>query len=309
MYGYESWTIKKAEHWRIDAFTLRCWRRLLRVFWLARRSNWSTLKEINSQCSLEGLTLKLQHLATWCKEPAHWKRPNAGKDWGQEEKRVTEVEMTGWTWVWANARRWWKTGKLGMLQSMELQRVRHNWVTEQEQANTSIVLMRNLRPKGESVFLWWQLAQLTRGTPYFQGTEMQVVRCYSGEVQAALHGHSGCSITSIAPSISICSRKWRRHRPEEFTGQFSPCLGQHSSFSFWCLHLLEGLLKPRLLGPILSFSSNWPGDPEFLTSSQRMLMLVWGPHFENSVPGESVNLRYWFLGRVWNTASDWAAEN
>ena len=60
MYGYESWTIKKAEHWRIDAFELWCWRRLLRVPWTARRSNQSILKEINLECSLEGLILKLE---------------------------------------------------------------------------------------------------------------------------------------------------------------------------------------------------------------------------------------------------------
>ena len=60
MYGYESWTIKKAECWRIDAFELRCWRRQLRVPWTARRSNQSTLKEISPGCSLEGLMLKLK---------------------------------------------------------------------------------------------------------------------------------------------------------------------------------------------------------------------------------------------------------
>jgi len=60
MYGCESWTVKKAEHWRIDAFELWCWRRLLRVPWTARRSNQSTLKEISPGCSLEGLMLKLK---------------------------------------------------------------------------------------------------------------------------------------------------------------------------------------------------------------------------------------------------------
>ena len=60
MYGCESWTIKKAEHWRIDAFELWCWRRLLRVPWTAKRSNQSILKEISPGCSLEGLMLKLK---------------------------------------------------------------------------------------------------------------------------------------------------------------------------------------------------------------------------------------------------------
>ena len=60
MYGRESWTVKKAEHWGIDAFKLWCWRRLLRVPWTARRSSWSILKEINPEYSLEGLMLKLK---------------------------------------------------------------------------------------------------------------------------------------------------------------------------------------------------------------------------------------------------------
>ena len=70
MYGCESWTVKKAEHWRIDAFELWCWRRLLRVHWTARRSNQSILKETNPEYSLEGLMLKLKlqyfgHLMQW----------------------------------------------------------------------------------------------------------------------------------------------------------------------------------------------------------------------------------------------------
>ena len=77
MYGYESWTVKKAERWRIDAFERWRWRRLLRVPWTARRSNQSTLKKISPGCSLEGLMLKLNSntLATWCKEMTHLKRP------------------------------------------------------------------------------------------------------------------------------------------------------------------------------------------------------------------------------------------
>jgi len=73
MYGCESWTMKKAEQQRIDAFELWCWRRLLRVPWIARRSNRSILKEISPGCSLEGMMLKLK-LATSCKELTHWKR-------------------------------------------------------------------------------------------------------------------------------------------------------------------------------------------------------------------------------------------
>ena len=92
IYGYESWTIKKAEHQRIDVFELWCWRRLLRVPWTARRSNQSILKEISLEYSLGGLMLKLklQTLATWYKELTHLKRPWCGKDWRQEEKGKTE---------------------------------------------------------------------------------------------------------------------------------------------------------------------------------------------------------------------------
>ena len=76
MYGCESWTIKKPEHQRIDAFELWCWRRLLRVPGTARRSNQSILKEISPKYSLEGLMLKLKlHLATLCEELTHLKRP------------------------------------------------------------------------------------------------------------------------------------------------------------------------------------------------------------------------------------------
>ena len=99
MYGCESWTIKKAEQWRIDAFGLWCWRRLLRVAWTARRSHQSILKEISPGCSLEGLMLKLKlqyfgHLMV-----NNWligKDPNAGKDWRWEEKGMTEDEMVWW---------------------------------------------------------------------------------------------------------------------------------------------------------------------------------------------------------------------
>ena len=77
VYGCESWTIKKAEHWKIDTFELWCWLKLLGVPWTARRSNQSILKEINSEYSLEGLTLKLkrQYFGHWCEDLIHWKRP------------------------------------------------------------------------------------------------------------------------------------------------------------------------------------------------------------------------------------------
>ena len=104
MYGCESCTIKKAEHQRIDAFELWCWRRLLRVPWTVRRSNQSILKEISPRCSLEGLMLKMKlqyfgHLM-W-KADSFEKTPDAGKDWGQEEKGMAEDGMVGWHY-WLN---------------------------------------------------------------------------------------------------------------------------------------------------------------------------------------------------------------
>ena len=99
MYGCESWIIKKAECWKIDAFELWCWRRLLRVLWTARRSNHFILKEISLEYSLEGLMLKLKLPILWPSDAENWliwKDPDAGKDWRQEEKETTENEMVGW---------------------------------------------------------------------------------------------------------------------------------------------------------------------------------------------------------------------
>ena len=99
MYGCESWTVKKAEHWRIDAFELWCWRRLLSIPWTARRSSQSILKEISPKYSLEGLILKLKLPVLWPPDAKNWligKDPHAGKDWRWEEKGTTEDEMVGW---------------------------------------------------------------------------------------------------------------------------------------------------------------------------------------------------------------------
>ena len=112
MYGCESWTIKKAEHRRIDAFELWCWRRLLRVPWTTRRSNQSILKETSPEYSLEGLMLKLYSnlLATWCEELTHlkrlwcWERLKAR---GEGDDRGWDGWMaspTWWTWLWVSSR-------------------------------------------------------------------------------------------------------------------------------------------------------------------------------------------------------------
>ena len=98
MYGCESWTIKQAEHQRIDAFELWCWRRLSRVPWTSRRSNQSILKETSPGCSLVGLiwSWSSNTLATWCEELTHWKRPWCWERLAQEEKGTTEDDMVGW---------------------------------------------------------------------------------------------------------------------------------------------------------------------------------------------------------------------
>ena len=96
MNGCESWTVKKAEHRRIDAFELWCWRRLLRIPWTARRSNQSILKEISPGISLEGLMLKLklQYFGHLMRRVDSLEK--TGRDLRQEEKGMTEDEMAGW---------------------------------------------------------------------------------------------------------------------------------------------------------------------------------------------------------------------
>ena len=98
MYRCESWTVKKAERRRIDAFELWCWRTLLRVPWTAMRSNQSILKEISPGISLEGMMpkLKLQHSGHLMRRVDSLENSDAGRDWGQEEKGTTEDEMAGW---------------------------------------------------------------------------------------------------------------------------------------------------------------------------------------------------------------------
>ena len=134
MYGCESWTVKKAEHRRIDAFELWCWRWLLRVPWTARRSNQSILKEISPGISLEKMTLKLklQYLATSCEELTHWKRLwcwegfGAGGEGDDRRWDGWMASPTRWTWVWVNSRSWWWTGRPGVLRFMGSKRVGHD---------------------------------------------------------------------------------------------------------------------------------------------------------------------------------------
>ena len=153
MHGCESWTIKKAEHQRIDAFELWCWKRLLRVRWTSRRLNQSILKEITPEESLEGLMLKLklQYLVTWCKELTHWKRLwcwerlRAGGEGDDRGPDGWVASLTQWTWVWVSSRRWRRTGKPGMLQSMGLKELD---MTVTEPSFCGIALSSLLDPQG-----------------------------------------------------------------------------------------------------------------------------------------------------------------
>ena len=109
--GCESWTIKKAESWRIDVSELWCWRRLLRVPWTARRSNQAILREVNPEYSLEGLILKLQYFGHMI-EPTHWKgrwcweRLRAGGEAGSRGWDGWMASLTRWIWVWASSGRY-----------------------------------------------------------------------------------------------------------------------------------------------------------------------------------------------------------
>ena len=138
MYGCESWTVKKAECQKIYAFELWCWRRLLRVPWTARRSNQSILKEINSGCSLEGLTLKLKlqyfgHLmqrVDSLEKTLMLGGTGGRRRRGRQKMRWWMASPTQWTWVWVNSGSWWWTEGPGVLWFMGSQRVGHDWVTE-----------------------------------------------------------------------------------------------------------------------------------------------------------------------------------
>ena len=134
IYGYESWTIKKAEGQRIYAFELWCWR-LLRVPWAARRSNQSILKEINPEYSLEGLKMKLQYFGHLMqRDNSLEKMLMLGKiedrRRGWQRMRLLDGITDSIDVSLSKLREWWKTGKPGVLQSVGSQRVGHDWATE-----------------------------------------------------------------------------------------------------------------------------------------------------------------------------------
>ena len=138
MYGCESWTVKKAEYQRIDAFELWCWRRLLRVPWTATISNQSPLKEINLGCSLEGLMLKLKlqssgHLmrrADSFEKTLMLGKIEGRRRRGQQRMRRLDGITDSMDMSLGELRSWWWTGRPGVLQFMGSQRVGHNWATE-----------------------------------------------------------------------------------------------------------------------------------------------------------------------------------
>ena len=138
MYGCENWTVKKAEHRKMDDFQLWCWRGLLRVPWIAERSNQSILKEISPGCSMEALMLKLKlqyfgHLMQRVDSLEKTLMLGGLGPGGEVDDKGWDgwmVSLTRWTWVWVDSGSLWWTGRPGMLLLMGSQRVGHAWATE-----------------------------------------------------------------------------------------------------------------------------------------------------------------------------------
>ena len=138
MYGCKSWTIKKAECQRIDAFELWCWRRLLRVLWTARRSKESILRKsvLNIHWKAWYWSWNSNTLATWCEELTSLKRPWCSerlKVGGKEEDRGWDgwnATQTHWTWVWVSSASWWWTGKPGVPAVHGVAESGQDWATE-----------------------------------------------------------------------------------------------------------------------------------------------------------------------------------
>ena len=142
MYGCKSWTVKKAERQRIDAFELWCWRRLLRVPWTARSNlkerglvhpkgnqPWIFIRRTDAEAETPILWPRCEEL-THLNRPWCWERLKAGVEGDDRGWDGWMASPAQWTWVWVSSRSWWWTGKPGLLQSMRSQRVEHNWTTE-----------------------------------------------------------------------------------------------------------------------------------------------------------------------------------
>ena len=169
-----------------------CWRRHLRVPWTERRSNQSTLKEINPECSLEGLMLKLK--LQYFGQLTHWERPwccerlRAGEEGGNRRWDGWVASLPPWTWVWANSGRWWRTGRHGVLQSIGLRRVGRDWTRTTGSASvtlsfaTSVITGKhNCLPPGDNLApppregLWHSLSMDREGNiPFHTTCEMAV---------------------------------------------------------------------------------------------------------------------------------------
>ena len=156
----ESWTVKKVERWRIDAFELWCWRRLLRVPWTSRRSNQSILKEVNPEYSLEGLRLKLKlqhfgHLmlrAKLLEKTLMLRKMEGRRRRGQQRMRWLDGITHSMDMIWANSGRWWRTGKPSVLYYMGLLRVAYDLLTEQQLSDidhkiTMLTMFKDIKKK------------------------------------------------------------------------------------------------------------------------------------------------------------------
>ena len=155
MYGCESWTVKKAERQRIDAFKMWCWRRLLRVPWTARRSNQSILKEISPGISLEGmmLKLKLQYFGHLVRRVDSLEKTlmlggiGGRSKRGQQRMRWLDGITDSMIWIWVTSGSWWWTGRPGVLRFMGSQRVWHDWATELSWTLVNSVYQKSLTLK------------------------------------------------------------------------------------------------------------------------------------------------------------------
>ena len=194
MFGCESWTIKKAERRRIDAFELWCWRRLLGVPWTARRSNQSILKEISPEYSLEELMLKLQFLGHLMQRTDSFEKTlmlERLKAAGERDDRGWDSWMalpTRQTWVWVKSRSWWWTGKVGVLPSMGLQ-------------------------NRTRLSDWTELSWLYSKFPlafYFTYGSVKVSMLLSPFIPPSPSSPTPVSISLFCMSVSLLERKWSR---------------------------------------------------------------------------------------------------
>ena len=208
MYGCESWTVKKAECRRIDAFELWCWRRLLRVPWTVRRSNQSILKEISPGCSLEGLMLKLklQYFGHLMRRVDSLEKTlmlggiGAGGEGDDGWWDGWIASPTRWTWVWVNSGSWWWTGRPGMLEVTESQtRQWLSWTCRMDLEREELMV-------NDSWFL-------SLGYPW-ESPEALSISQYSGHIPDQLHQNLWDSNTNVSAfktprEMLLCCQGWK----------------------------------------------------------------------------------------------------